>query len=110
MNFRFFFIKRNTHKSICDRYFEIYKLQFLTNLLRIFCCLRLICALHRETFDLPPYAKGTVYAVGGSTFQHSGSPNVNISGVSEHKSMGYFVVLKMDDLDPVTKRPMYVRF
>lgn len=55
-------------------------------------------------------AKGTVYAVGGSTFQHSGSPNVNISGVSEHKSMGYFVVLKMDDLDPVTKRPMYVRF
>ncbi len=55
-------------------------------------------------------AKGTVYAVGGSTYQHSDNPNVNIDNVQPHSSMGYFVVLKMDKPDPVTGRTMYVRF
>lgn len=55
-------------------------------------------------------ASGTVYAVGGSTFQYSGNPNVNIDNTSPHNTMGYFVVLKMDDKDPITNRTMYVRF
>ena len=55
-------------------------------------------------------AKATVYAVGGSTFQHSGNKTVNIDNCAPHGTMGYFVVLKMNQNDPVTNRPMYVRF
>lgn len=55
-------------------------------------------------------ARGTVYAVGGTQFQRPDDPDANISGTTPHKSMGYFVVLKMDDKDPITGRTMYVRF
>ena len=48
--------------------------------------------------------------MGGSTFQYSGNPNANIDNAAPHDSMGYFVVLKMDDEDPLTGRAMYVRF
>lgn len=55
-------------------------------------------------------ADGMVYAVGGASFQCPEKPNEDFSGTGPHGSMGYFVVLKMDDLDPITGRAMYVRF
>ena len=55
-------------------------------------------------------ARGTVYAVGGAKYQYPDDPSANISGTTPHNSMGYFVVLKMNDKDPITGRAMYVRF
>ena len=55
-------------------------------------------------------ANATVYAVGGKVRQSPDNPNADISGTAPGTTMGYYVVLKMDDLDPRTEKPLYVRF
>lgn len=66
-----------------------------------------ICA---EGTNLYAPESATVIAVGGNVFQNPNNTNVSIEGSEEHDSMGYFVVLKMDDKDPVTNKNMYVRY
>lgn len=57
-------------------------------------------------------AAARVYAVGAEIGkrQTPDTPNVNIDDAEGTGSMGYFIVLKMDDLDPVSGKTMYVRY
>ena len=62
---------------------------------------------------IPIYApaNATVYAVGAEIGkrQTPDTPNVDIDDAKGTGSMGFFITLKMDDLDPVSGKSMYVR-
>lgn len=56
-------------------------------------------------------AAGSVWAVGGADMQTSSNPDVTIdSETKAHDSMGFFIVLKMNDKDPISGKTMYIRF
>jgi murein DD-endopeptidase MepM/ murein hydrolase activator NlpD len=72
----------------------------------------IICNIEKEDKQLLAPANGTVYAVGGdlSHRQTPDTPNGVIDNNYPGSTMGFFVVLKMDQKDPVSGKDMYVRY